>query len=228
MISIIIPTYNEAAHISSLVLFLKMHGSSDIAEIIVSDGGSTDKTIELASAAGAIAYKSPQKGRANQMNFAASKATGDILYFVHADTIPPDTFATDIMHAVEAGYDSGRYRTKFRSDLLLLKLNAFFTKFDLFFCYGGDQTFFITKKMFTDLNGYNTSKVIMEDYDITERAKKKGLYKIFDKPALVSARKYAINSWLLVQLANYHAVQSYKKGVPIEEIAATYKKKLRL
>ncbi len=196
-------------------------------EIIVSDGGSSDATLALAEKAGAVVYTSPGKGRAAQMNYAASKSSGSILYFIHADTIPPDSFAGDIIAAVQEGYQAGRYRTRFFSDKFLLKVNAFFTRFDMFMCYGGDQTFFITTELFNALNGYDPSKIIMEDYDLTGRAKQKGRYKIFRKAALVSARKYELNSWLQVQRANYLAVQAYKKGVPTQEIANSYKKMLR-
>lgn len=227
MISVIIPTYNEASNIEGLILILKKNGGSFLLEIIVSDGGSSDATIALAAKAGAVVYTSPGKGRAAQMNHAVSKSSGNILYFVHADTIPPASFASDITTAVQEGYQAGRYRTRFLSERFLLKLNAFFTSFDMFMCYGGDQTFFITKKLFNSLNGYDISKIIMEDYDITIRAKEKARYKIFDKPTLISARKYELNSWLRVQRANYKAVQDYKKGVATSKIAENYKKALR-
>lgn len=228
MVSVIIPTYNEAKVIEDLVWFLKANAGIYDTEIIVSDGGSTDKTIELAENAGATVLKCSQKGRASQMNFGASKSTGSILYFVHADCIPPKGFAKDIMDAVNAGYDVGRYQTKFISTNLLLKINAFFTRFDMFSCYGGDQTLFITKDLFTKLNGYDVSKLIMEDYDITSRAKEKARYMIFNRSVLVSARKYELNSWLRVQKANYKAVQQYKKGISTQQIANTYKKMLHL
>ncbi|MEO6488816.1 MAG: TIGR04283 family arsenosugar biosynthesis glycosyltransferase [Ferruginibacter sp.] len=228
MISVIIPTYNEETFIGWLVHYLQTYGGDYIAEIIVSDGGSRDETILLAEKAGAIAITSPLKSRAAQMNFAASKATGNILYFIHADCIPPVTFATDIIYAVKAGYGVGRYRTKFISNAFLLKVNAFFTRFDLFICYGGDQTLFLTSKLFTQLKGFDVSKVIMEDYDITSRAKEQSPYKIFSKAVLVSARKYKLGGWLQVQLANFTAVRSYKKGLPSEQIASTYRKTLHL
>ncbi|MEO6538796.1 MAG: glycosyltransferase, partial [Ferruginibacter sp.] len=96
MISIIIPTYNESELIGKLINFLKEFGNKDISEIIISDGGSTDNTAEIAKNAGAQVIISPQKGRAAQMNFGASMATSDILYFIHADTLPPPSFFTDI------------------------------------------------------------------------------------------------------------------------------------
>lgn len=224
MISIIIPTLNEAAVIVSLIDFLNKHSNGLLKEIIVSDGGSTDETANLALEAGARLVNAPVKGRSAQMNFGAGIANGDILYFLHADTFPPASYAIDIIEAVKTGYSFGRYRTKFDSNKKILWLNAWFTRFDLFICYGGDQTLFMVKQLFNEIGGFNKDMRIMEDYDIVVRAKKlKEKYKIFSKPALVSARKYETNSWLKVQTANYIIIRMYKQGATQEEMAIRYK-----
>ena len=225
MISIIIPTLNEVENIERLINYLKKYGS-DNCEIIIADGGSTDKTFEIAANTGVTAVVSSQKGRAAQMNYGASLAKADILYFIHADTFPPISFLSDIKKAVDYGFDFGRYRTKFDSKKIILKLNAFFTRFDLFFCYGGDQTFFITKKIFSQIGGFNAGMGIMEDYDIVKRAKAVGKYKIMAETALVNTRKYNTNSWLKVQKANYTIVRMYKKGASQQAMAERYKQML--
>lgn len=226
MISIIIPTYNEAKNIYQLVTYLKKISSQSDAEIIVTDGGSIDNTIALARAAGAKALSSPEKGRSAQMNFGAYISKGDTLYFIHADTFPPESYAYDISKAKDEGYQAGRYRTKFNSNNSLLKINAFFTRFDWFMCYGGDQTLFVTRKLFNKVRGFNKEMQIMEDYDIVKRIKQYGKYKIFSKYALVSARKYDINSWYKVQVANSIIVKMYRKGASQEEMVNKYKELL--
>jgi rSAM/selenodomain-associated transferase 2 len=213
--------------VEQLIHYLQKNTDPAVTEIIVSDGGSTDNTIEKAVLAGATVIVAPQKGRASQMNFAAGKANADILYFVHADTFPPVTFAADIFNAVQNGFSCGRYQTKFNSPKWLLKVNAFFTRFDWFICYGGDQTFFVTKKLFDDLEGFDASMTIMEEYDFTARAKQKSRYKIFNKSALVSARKYEGRSWWQVQMANRRAIQLLKKGASQQQIVTAYKAMLR-
>ena len=222
-ISIIIPTYNEAENIAAIINYLKNNTHNSVAEIIVSDGGSTDKTLALAENAGAIAITSPQKGRAAQMNYGASNATGDILYFVHADTFPAASFATDIIEAVKNKFDCGRYQTKFNSKKWIYKFNAFFTRFDWLICYGGDQTFFITQKLFIELGGFNEAMQIMEEYDLTTRAKQKSRYKIFNKTTLISTRKYEGRSWWQVQMANRKAIQLFKSGASQQQIVEQYK-----
>ena len=93
MISIIIPTCNEEENIAGTIRQIKERDSDKlISEIIVSDGQSTDKTMEESSKAGATVLSSPKKGRAAQMNFGASTANEEILYFLHADSIPQKTF----------------------------------------------------------------------------------------------------------------------------------------
>ncbi len=226
MISIIIPTYNEAETITKLINFLQQHNNGPVSEIIIADGGSNDDTVALAAKAGAIARISPQKGRAAQMNFGASLATGGIFYFIHADTMPAATFTKDIKQAINDGYSFGRYCTKFDSDKWILKLNSLFTKFDFFVSYGGDQTLFITRELFNAINGFNDSMLIMEDYDIVIRAKQKALYKVIKKEALVNTRKYKTNTWWQILRANSTIVMMYKRGAPQQAMVNKYKKML--
>ena len=226
MVSIIIPTYNEADNIGKLISHLAGIIQNKTAEIIVSDGTSMDATLAISKRAGAIAVLSPRKGRAAQMNHGASIAKGDIFYFVHADTIPPLSFFDDITSAVNEGFGLGRYRTKIDSKKAALRFNAFFTRFDMFMCYGGDQTLFITKDLFNSIGGFNESMFIMEDYEIVTRARKVAKYKIIQKAALISARKYDTNGWFAVQKANYTIVQMYKKGATQQDMVDRYKKML--
>lgn len=225
IVSIIIPVYNEQECIANLIQHLRLHAPEHI-EIIVSDGGSTDATTAIASAEGAILVRSPQKGRAAQMNFGASIATGSILYFVHADCLPPQNFYAEIIESVNKDFHLGRFQTKFDSNSLLLKLNAVCTRFDWFICYGGDQTLFITTDAFKKINGFCEDMLIMEDYDIVKRARKQFQYAVLKQKVLVSARKYETNSWLKVQLANRAIVKMFRKGIKQEVLVEKYKQLL--
>lgn len=226
-LSIIIPTYNEAATIGKLVTYLLKNSLEKNTELIISDAGSEDNTISRSQEAGAKAILSPGKGRASQMNYGASLAKGDVLYFLHADCFPPKTFVSDIERATQDGFDLGRYRTKFDSDKLILKLNAWFTRFDFFVCMGGDQTLFIKKALFDRCGGFRDDMKIMEEYEFCSRARKSGRYKIMKGAALVSARKYETNSWLKVQLANAKIIRMYKNGASQQKMLDTYKRLLR-
>ncbi|MCU0325482.1 MAG: TIGR04283 family arsenosugar biosynthesis glycosyltransferase [Spirosomaceae bacterium] len=227
-ISVIIPTYNEAKNIGSLIESLQINGKEHLAEIIVSDSpNSTDDTISVAKKYNAIGVTSLRKGRGFQMNYGATFATGDILYFIHADTkINPD-FVSDILQAVSEGFDLGCYRYIFDSNNLLLKINAYFTRFDKIWCRGGDQTLFVTKSAFDKLEGYRSDFLIMEDYDFILRARKFFKFKIIPKNVIVSARKYETNSYFRVQLANFKVMKMFlSQNYSQKEMAEAYQKML--
>ncbi|MFN4145369.1 MAG: TIGR04283 family arsenosugar biosynthesis glycosyltransferase [Runella sp.] len=228
-ISVIIPTLNEKDNICELVSQLRSFGRKAIAEIIVSDGGSSDATLKLAQKAGAVGVLSPLRGRAPQMNYGARFATGEILYFVHADTRVPRSFVEDIGQALSEGYEAGCYRFRFDSDKPMLKINSYFTRFDNLTVRGGDQTFFIKKNNFFELGGYDERYVIMEEYDFLRRFRKQfpDKFKLIPKDVIVSARKYSTNSWLRVQVANLVAMLMFRCNVTPIKIAQTYKKLLR-
>ena len=95
-ISIIIPILNEEKTIVSLLQHLFNNSSNNnISEIIIVDGGSTDQSYQLVLDYLLINDKvvllPSEKGRAKQMNIGAKHATGNILYFLHADSLPPKT-----------------------------------------------------------------------------------------------------------------------------------------
>ena len=225
-ISVIIPTFNEASNISFLIEYLIQAGDGLLKEIIVCDGNSTDETLALAISAGARGVISDEKGRASQMNNGASSATGEIFYFVHADTLPPQSYARDIMGAVSEGYDLGRYRSAYHSNNRLLKINAFLSRFDTFQGMGGDQTLFVTRELFQESGGFDSSLKIMEEFEFCSRVRKSNRYKIFTKPALISARKYETNSWMTNQLAKYKIVRMYKAGASQESMVKAYNEML--
>lgn len=225
-ISVIIPAVNEAEIIAARVLQIQEHGGDAIREIIVCDGDSDDATVALAEKAGAKVLRCAERNRALQMNAGASVAKADIFYFVHADTQLPPSFASDIEEAVQAGYDSGCYRFVFDSPKPILKFNAWTTRFDRIFCRGGDQTLFVKREVFKELKGFDEAFVIMEDYDFLIRLRKKFSFAIIPKNVLVSARKYATNSWLHVQVANLIAFGMFRLKFSPQKIKHTYKKML--
>ena len=222
-ISVIIPTYNEAANIARLVEGLHRHAPPSGLEVLVVDAHSPDGTAEIARRAGATVLQSPEPGRAAQMNFGAAHAGGDILYFVHADVgIHPD-YGVAIAAAVAQGHEAGCYRFRFDSPHPLLRINSYGTRFPGIMSRGGDQTLFITRALFQRLGGFDERFVIMEDFDIIQRIRRVASFHIIPQDVLVSARKYETNSWLRVQLANLTAFSLYFLKVSPGRIARTYK-----
>ena len=225
-ISIIIPTLNEAENLPKLLKFLKTNPYKNI-EIIIVDAASTDNTLEIAKKFEDVEIISQNtRNRAVQMNLGAKAATGDLLYFVHADVLPPENFAKDIIEAINAGYELGCYRFTFDKKSVMLRFNAWWTRFNFMFCRGGDQTLFVTPSVFEELNRFNESYVIMEDFDFIKRARKKYRFKILPKSVVVSARKYKNNSYFKVNMVNLYSYWRFQFGVSPEKIKSFYQRSL--
>jgi|AntRauTorckE6833_2_1112554.scaffolds.fasta_scaffold01912_2 rSAM/selenodomain-associated transferase 2 len=220
-ISVIIPAYNESESITELLYYLQKHADESVTKILVVDGQSTDDTFKKVTLAGFTCLSSPKKGRASQMNFGAEKATGDILYFVHADSFPPESYASDIKKVTKNGAESGCYRFRFDSDSLLLKINSWFTRFDRLMCRGGDQTLFIKREVFEEFNGFK-NYAIMEDFEMIRRLRDRDTFKIIPKNAVVSARKYEENSYLKVNLINLVIFTMFRIGASEETMVHAY------
>jgi glycosyltransferase involved in cell wall biosynthesis len=151
-ISIIIPTYNEEQFLKETLRHLRSIDSS--IEIIISDGHSTDNTTTIANTYGSISVQS-QKERAKQLNKGAKKATGDVLFFMHADNTPPKTFIADITTAVNQGYEAGSFYLKYKEANWLLNHTYKLSTINKSFIRFGDQGLFITKKLFKETKGFD-------------------------------------------------------------------------
>lgn len=226
-ISVIIPTFNEETHIGALIDYLRANkGDSDI-EVVVVDGNSTDRTAEVIKSKNVLYSVESNSGRAHQLNKGAQLSSGEILYFVHADTFPPSSFTSCIKEAIVKGHESGCCAYTFNSNKVILRLNNFITQLATFVSGGGDQTLFVTRKLFYEVGGFNPEYVIMEDFELTRRLKKKSRFTILKSKALVSARKYNHNSYLRVNVANSIAMIMFWTGTKPQKIHKTYKSLIR-
>jgi rSAM/selenodomain-associated transferase 2 len=213
MISIIIPVLNEASTIPMLLNDISNKATlQNISEIIIVDGGSADATIDLAlqfSEILPIVIIKSDKGRAKQMNGGAQNATGDILYFLHADTLLPQRFDFQIISEVNKGNLAGCFRMKFDSNHPILKLSQWFTRFNLKSCRGGDQSLFVSNEVFEKLNGYNEEFTVYEDCEFINRIYDQYNFTIIKDYVTTSARRYQNNGTLKLQ---YHfAIIHFKK-----------------
>ncbi|MEK6153359.1 TIGR04283 family arsenosugar biosynthesis glycosyltransferase [Flavobacteriaceae bacterium 3-367] len=226
-ISIIVPVLNEEEHIGKLLDHLAKNcaSSGNIEEILIVDGGSTDRTAAVALDLGAKILPA-EKGRAKQMNYGAQHARGDLFYFLHADTLPPKNFDNFILKAKEEGFDAGCFRMRFDSNNWALKLFAWFTKVNHRICRGGDQSLFISRSLFQKSLGFDENYIIYEDNEFIGRLYKITNFKILPQRVQTSARKYEKNGWLRLQ---YHfGVIHLKKfmGAPPGALYDYYRRKV--
>jgi rSAM/selenodomain-associated transferase 2 len=232
-ISIIIPILNEAKIINNLLQHLLENASiENLSEIIVVDGGSTDGSQEMvehfiaSSRFEAIKLLSSKKGRAKQMNAGVKVATGNILYFLHADAFPPKHFDKNIIQEVENNNLAGCFRMQFDHNHWWLRLASWLTKFRWRACRGGDQSQFITITLFNDIGGFDERYIIYEDNILINELYSRNEFVVIQHKIKTSARCYKRNGiWKL----QYHFWTIYVKrwfGASAEELQHYYKKNI--
>lgn len=228
-ISIIIPTYNEAGTIKVLLQQLFSYIEHTKVEVIVVDAnGSDDNLSKHLSGFPLSVVKSHYTSRAIQMNEGAKLAKYDILYFVHADAIPPKSFHTNILDSLAKGNHFGYFSYKFDSQNFLLKINSYFSKFKSFYTGGGDQTFFILKSLFDSFGGYDSGLELCEDFDLYHRLKKsKKRFEIINENVKISDRKYQKSNYLWINLVNFYILLRFKMGHNPNNLRHQYSKLLR-
>lgn len=227
-IDIIIPVFNEEKVIGKLLSTLRKNSKGFIGNIIVVDGGSTDMTKEKVAEFPDVKFViAPEKGRAKQLNHGASLSENEILYFLHADSLPPDSFDEEIVKSVENGFTSGCFRMKFDNPHKLLRFTAWLTRFNNSLCRGGDQSMYVTKKVFEDCGRFDEKLVIYEDNEILERIFKISKFDVIQKDIITSARRFEENGIvnLYFVFMNIHA--AYRLGLPHDKLLKYYRKNVK-
>ncbi|OIO00558.1 MAG: hypothetical protein AUJ51_09890 [Elusimicrobia bacterium CG1_02_56_21] len=174
-ISVIIPSYKEQDTIVSAVNGVLRLARGTECEIIIADATPGTGVLQALAGSGAIVLTSP-KGRGSQMNSGAAKATGDILLFLHADTLLPENAFDAILRALVSGlYSAGAFRLEIDSAKPWLRFIAWTANIRNYFTGTpyGDQAIFVRREFFRKLGGY-LEIPIMEDLDFMERVRAHG------------------------------------------------------
>lgn len=221
-ISIIVPIYNEEKIIGKLLESLRKIQSR--CEIILVDGGSTDRTLEYISPDFKLIHS--EKGRAVQMNLGARESTGDILFFLHCDSELPERPLEQI-RSVMKDYRVGCFGIAFHSRNFFMYTcrvisNHRIKDRNVVF---GDQGIFIDRKLFFEM-GMFPELPVMEDYqfslDLKKRGEKIGITK---KRIYTSDRRFPAGTTLkLKEMWKMNRLRKmYRNGADIEKIAKMYK-----
>ncbi|MDG4475285.1 TIGR04283 family arsenosugar biosynthesis glycosyltransferase [Desulfobacterales bacterium RS19-109] len=219
-ISIIIPTLNEALCLGQTVAGLV--GLPGV-EVIVADGGSQDRTVAEATAAGARVISAPL-GRGSQQNAGARAANGRMLLFLHADTRLPKGFVAQIRAALDhPGIVAGAFRfaidaTGWRFRLLEQCTNWRAAWFGLPY---GDQALFLPASRFLAMGGFRELP-LLEDVELVLRLRKIGKIALLSAPASTSARRWKRLGLVRTTVVNQLILFGFYCGIKPERLARWY------
>lgn len=220
-ISIIIPTLNEAERIAATLDALAAFGED--VEIIVVDGGSTDATVSIAENYRSVKILHSERGRGRQLQTGGGAASGEIFWFVHADTIVPPNAVIEIKRALQnpqivggnftIRFDGWRFAAKFLSWL--------YPKLNLLGLIYGDSAIFVRREVYERIGGFKLFP-IFEDLDFVERLKKTGGIVTLPAVVITSSRRFENKSFLLTFLRWTILQTLYWLGVKPETLVKIY------
>jgi rSAM/selenodomain-associated transferase 2 len=173
-ISIIIPAVNESPTLRAILAAIRspVHPF----ETIVVDGRSSDETAAVAEAGGARVVSSPCRQRAYQLNLGARQARGEILLFLHADTVLPEGALDQIVYRLQdRQIMGGAFARRYSSPSRVLRFTCLLARWrnQLIGWHLGDQAMFVRRSVFFQLGGFREVD-LFEDLDFSRRLKKFG------------------------------------------------------
>lgn len=218
-LSIVIPTLNEASAIVSLIENLCEQKKSPSFEVIVVDGGSQDATLAQVNALSELCLKSvlvidSLPGRAKQMNAGAQVASGQMLLFLHADTLIEDPYLLkQANEEIKLAYDElGHERVAGHFGLYFIRQGSGYERAYYFYecktrlnrpgCINGDQGMWLSRTFFEELGGFDESLGFMEDARISARIFQRGQWVSFSNSIFTSARRFEVEGLKARQTLN--------------------------
>jgi rSAM/selenodomain-associated transferase 2 len=222
--SIIIPAYHEAGTINDCIEHLHGLTHGGAVEIIIVDGDPQGSTIKVIQDKQVIKTVFP-KGRARQMNRGVSLASGEVLVFLHADTLLPRDSLTLVRSCMEAGLaGAGAFDLGIESDRRIFRITEKYValRTRLTRIPYGDQAIFMRKEYFERIGGYRDIP-LMEDVEIMQRIKKRGdRIRIIPEKVMTSPRRWEKEGILRCTLRNLMLQFLYHLGVSPERLSRLY------
>jgi rSAM/selenodomain-associated transferase 2 len=218
-IAVVVPVLNEAEHIAALLDDLHGHG---FAQTIVTDGGSSDGTADMAEMRPGVEVVRTGRGRGLQLNAGAGRAQADVLLFLHADTRLPAGACEMVRAALtNPAVAGGCFRLSFDAKHPLLSLYASMSAFDSVFTTFGDQAYFVRAGAFREAGTFPVWP-LLEDVEFRRRLKRCGRFIKLDAAVTTSARRFQAGGILRQQVKNTFVLCAFLAGVAPERLARWY------
>jgi rSAM/selenodomain-associated transferase 2 len=223
MISVIVPTLNAASHLPATCLSI-FDAAVDglVSEVIVSDGGSTDATRDIAEDAGA-SFIMGERGRGLQLRSGAEAARKPWLLFLHADTALAEGWAQEarqFMRKHERAAAAFRFkladnglRPRMLEAFVMLRCNVFGLPY-------GDQGLLISRALYDAVGGF-AAFPLMEDVDFVRRLGRKRIV-MLKASAVTNAERFRNDGYFRRSARNLWCLMLYFRGVPIERLVQLY------
>lgn len=220
-IAVIVPVLNEETALGGLLEKLRPHVRD--CEIVFVDGGSTDGT--RAMIGDSFRVIDAPRGRGAQLAAGVRATTADVLFFLHADSLPPDDFPAEIREALVGG-ETGCFGIAFDTSSALMRICAALSNFRAFHrrIMFGDQGMFMTRELYERVGGF-PELPLMEDFALSLSLRKAGVRPRRTRARVVtSARRFGTSTASRLGTM-YHMARlrrMFLHGAPIDSIARAY------
>lgn len=222
MTSVIIPTSDEAQYVSATLEAIAAAGVDTCHEVVVVDANSSDQTAIIARAHGARVVPSARRQRAAQMNLGAEQARGDVLLFLHGDTLLPAQALENIERVMQdRRVVGGAFARRYDSHSPLLRVTCALAGVRARLCgwFLGDQGIFVRAELFQELGGFRDFD-LFEDLDFSRRLRRAGRVVTLRPPVTSSARRFQrLGPWRSTW-ADFALTYCYLRGVAPNDLAA--------
>lgn len=217
-IALVIPTWNEARRIGACLESVRRLGFS---EIVVSDGGSTDVTLAVATAFPDVTCITAKRGRGSQLRAGIAASSAPVVVMLHADTVLPDDAVSMVREALtDRAVVGGCFHVKFDDPRRSLRLFAWFSRFDTVLTSFGDQAIFARRRV---LGGSDVPDwPLLEDVAIRSHLRRRGRFVKLPAAVTTAARRFTHRGIWRCQFWNGVIIAGYFAGVSPARLAALY------
>jgi rSAM/selenodomain-associated transferase 2 len=218
MISVIVPILNESPEAANaFARFARDEGS----ELLVADGGGDERTRAAFRDAGARVLALPGT-RGARLARAAREARGDVLFFLHADSRPPENALALVSQSLDRGADAGAFSLAYEGADLRMRWIAWWanrrSRLGLPF---GDQGIFCRRSAYERAGGFRDLP-ICDDLDLVRRLRRAGRFVVRPEKTVTSASRYREVGALRQVLRTWRVLAGYYAGVPPETLRRWY------